>query len=156
MFLYKSAGATYMKVVRQSLHAFPHGPTAAREDEFVLLSKNRKDCSMLEKQIQYTAKVQWVRHASGNELDHFFPGIRASTRWRSVIKLYWVKPLTNPFSLAAVPGLDYRRYATVQGFAKFDAPDEKLVFDFLCASNADTILDLVNKAERPSDGPTST
>ena len=56
MFLFKAAATSYRKVVRQTVHAFPHSPKDANEDEFVLLSKNQEDCAQLEKQIQHTLR----------------------------------------------------------------------------------------------------
>jgi hypothetical protein len=40
VFLFKAAAAPCGKVVKQKVHAFPHSPRDASEDEFVLLSKN--------------------------------------------------------------------------------------------------------------------
>src|SRR6185437_943196 len=152
MYLYKASGATYNRVVRQELHAFPYSPAEVREDEFILLSKNRDDCAMLEKQVQYAAKLHSVRLATEAELDASFPHVGASDRWKFTLKLYWVKPLQRPFNLPEVRGLNARRYATVQGFAKLDAADELLVLEYLMATNADLVLDVLNNAERPDAG----
>lgn len=51
MFLFKASGATYRKVVERGVHAFPYSPVEVNGDELVLLSKNRKDCALLEKQV---------------------------------------------------------------------------------------------------------
>jgi hypothetical protein len=149
MYLYKASGATYKRVVRQELHAFPYSPADVSEDEFILLSKNREDCAMLEKQVQHAAKLHSVRPATKAELDTLFPGVAAGDRWRFALKLYWVRSFQRPFNLAEVPGLNQKRYATVQGFAKLDPADELAMLRYLIATNADLILDVINYAERP-------
>jgi len=149
MYLYKASGATYRRVIRQELHAFPYPPAEVSEDEFILLSKNREDCGMLEKQVQYAAKLRSVRLATNAELDAFFPGVDAAARWRYAMQLYWVRQFQRPFNLADVPGLNAKRYATVQGFAKLDAADELAVLRHMMATNSDLILDVINNAERP-------
>jgi hypothetical protein len=149
MFLYKSSGATYGKVVKQSVHAFPYSPAEARQDEFVLLSKNRADCRNLEKQVQWVAKVLDVRSATATELENLFPRVGAGSRWNHVVKLYWVKALTKPFNLSAIPGFNAKRYDTVREFAKLDDQDEQALFRYLVATNSDVVLDFVNNAERP-------
>jgi hypothetical protein len=37
------------------------------------------------------------------------------TRWNIVAELYWHRRLSKPFNLSQVPGLNYKRYDTVQG-----------------------------------------
>jgi hypothetical protein len=149
MFLYKSSGATYRKVVRQSVHAFPYSPVDARHDEFVLLSKNRADCRDTEKQVQYIAKVLEVQPATPAQLDELFPGVGAGRRFRYTIKLYWVKPLPQPFNLSGITGFKAKRYNTVQDFAKLDNEDAQALFRHLVATNSDVVLDVVNNVERP-------
>lgn len=80
MFLFKASGGTYRKVIKQTLHAFPHSPSEVKGDEFVLLSKNRQDCTLSEKQIQYVAKLVGIRSATAEERDRFFPNVDASER----------------------------------------------------------------------------
>lgn len=154
MYLYKASGATYRTVVRKELHAFPYSPAEVSEDECILLSKNREDCAMLEKQVQYAAKLHSVRAATEEELDAFFPDVAASGRWRFALKLYWVRPFRRPFNLTEVTGLNAKRYSTVQGFAKLDPTDELAMLRHLIATNADLILDVLNNAQRPeTDSP---
>jgi hypothetical protein len=149
VFLFKAAGATYSKVVKQELHAFPFSPADVSGDEFVLLSKNREDCGLLEKQVQHVAKLLAVRAGTPEELDKFFPGVRAADRWNYVVELYWRKPLATPFNLSQVPGLNYKRYNTVQGFAKLDDQDALALVPYLTDTNPDVLLDFINNAERP-------
>ena len=149
MYLYKAGGATYMKVVRQELHAFPYSPSEVSEDEFILLSKNRDACTMLEKQVQYCAKLHSVRPAIPEELDAFFPNVAAGERWRFALRLYWVRKFQRPFHLEEVPGLNWKRYKPVQGFSKLDDADELAMLRHLVATNADLIANIINFAERP-------
>src|SRR5438034_2424343 len=120
MFIFKSSGATYGSVVRQSVHAFPYGPAEAQGDEFILLSKNREDCRDLEKQVQWAAKLLKVRLATPTELEQLFPRVGAGSRWNHVVELYWVRQLIRPFNLSDIRGFNAKRYDTVQEFAKLD------------------------------------
>ena len=149
MFLFKSSGATYSRVVKQSVHAFPYSPAETRGDEFVLLSKNREDCRDLEKQVQWVAKLLKVRPATPTELEQLFPRVGAGSRWNHVVELYWVRRLTKPFNLAGIPGFNAKRYDTVQEFAKLDDEDARILSRYLSATNPDVVLDFVNNAERP-------
>lgn len=78
-----------------------------------------------------------------------FPSTRAGERWDYVVELYWRKPLPKPFNLSQVPGLNYRRYNTVQGFAKLDEEDGRVLTAYLAETNPNVLLDIVNNAERP-------
>src|SRR5687767_1938865 len=99
MLLFKASGATYLKVIRHGVHAFPFSPKHIHEDEFVLLSKNRSDCRDSEKQIQYVAKVLTRRRAAEGELNRLFPGVGAGERWKCIVELYWGRRLSKPFNL---------------------------------------------------------
>jgi hypothetical protein len=149
MFLYKASGHTYKQVIRQQVHAFPYSPAETNEDEFILLSKNKQDCSLVEKQIQCTGKLHSIRLATPEELDAWFPNVAAGERWRYAMRLYWIRELTLPFNLSEVTGFNARRYAQVQGFAKIDAADELAMVRHLFKTNEDLILDVLNNAERP-------
>ena len=150
MYLLKATGATYRKVIRQSKHAFPHQPKGEADDRFVLLSKNKEDCTTTERQIQHVAKILNVRDPHPGELDKAFSGVDASTRWRCVGDLYWGRPLVNPFNLSEVAGLNYKRYDTVQNFAALDHLDAVAVVKHLEETNPELLLEFVNEAERPS------
>lgn len=149
MFLFKASGATYGKVVEQSVHAFPYSPLDVQGDEFVLLSKNKDDCALLERQIQFVAKLIEVRRATEGELERFFPGVNAASRFEYVAELYWLRRLPKPFNLTGALGPRARRYDTVQDFAKLDHDDDLAILRHLLKTNPDVILDVVNNAERP-------
>lgn len=151
MFLYKASGATYKQVIRQHLHTFPYSPVEAHKDDFILLSKNRADCGMTERQVQYAAKLLDVREATNQELAKWFPGVQAGQRWRYAISLYWVKPFRRPFNLTEVPGFNAKRYNTVQGYAKLDKADEMAMLTFLIDTNADLLIDVINNAVHPDE-----
>ena len=149
MFLFKASGATYAKVVKQAVHAFPHSPAELGGDEFVLLSKNREDCALLEKQVQHVAKLLVVRPGTEDELERLFPGVGAAARWKYVVELYWRRRLPKPFNLSDVPGLAATRYNSVQGFAKLDDGDALALVRYLQDTNGDLLLTFVNDAEPP-------
>jgi len=149
MYLMKSSGATYQRVLRLCKHAFRGRPSEILEDEFVLLSKNSEDCAPTEPQVQYVAKVLRVRTAGAEELDASFPGVEAGERWEYVVELYWPKKLDRPFNLSGVPGFNGRRYGQVQTFAKLDPLDELPLLNHLIRTNPAVLLDIINNAERP-------
>lgn len=149
MFLFKASGATYQSVVDRAIHAFPGQPSGVVGGELVLLSKNRGDCAIDEPQIQFVAKLLRVRRAYPHELDTLFPDVGAGERWKWIAELYWVRALTTPFDLKSVEGLDWRRYKTVQGYARFDNPDAHALLDHLGRTNATVLLDIINNAEPP-------
>jgi hypothetical protein len=147
MILMKASGATYSMVVKQTVHAFTKRPAGIHPDEFVLLSKNREDCSMLEKQIQHIAKVLKVREASAEELERLFPGVGASDRWKWVVELYWVHRLPKPFNLAEITGFNFEHYQTVQAFAQVKESDALMLLDYLRLTNLPSLLDVLNNAD---------
>jgi len=149
MILFKASGTTYQRVVKQERHAFPYSPSEVRPHEFVLLSKNREDCRPTENQIQHVAKVLGIEAVAPAEVEEQFPNVNAGARWGYLAKLYWSRPLRRSFNLSQIAGLDAKRYATVQDFARLDDGDESLVLKFLLESNPETILDFVNNAEPP-------
>lgn len=151
MYLFKSSGTTYRRVVKQAAHAYGSMPRLASPDEFVLLSKNKEDCALTEKQVQYAAKILNFREATPSELDAMYPGVAAGERFRYVADLYWVRPLDEPFNLSQVRGLNEKHYRTVQGFAQFSTEDAQALLDFLSRTNAAVLLDFLGNAERPSD-----
>ena len=127
MFLFKASGKTYRKVLAAGVHAFQYSPAQVNGDELILLSKNREDCAMLERQVQAVAKLLRVRRATPTELEAWFPQVRASDRWKYAVELYWIRPLPVPFNLRAVPGLNEKRYRPVQGFAMLASGDDMAV-----------------------------
>lgn len=151
MILFKASGTTYRRVVTQERHAFPFSPSEVRPHEFVLLSKNREDCRPTENQIQHVAKVLGIEAVAPAVIEQQFPNVTAGARWSYLAKLYWSRPLKRSFNLSQVVGLNAKRYATVQEFARLDEGDEIVVFNFLLESNPETILDFVNMQNRLID-----
>lgn len=151
MYLFKSSGATYRRVVKQAAHAYGSIPRLASHDEFVLLSKNKEDCALTERQIQHAAKILNFREATPAELEAMYPDVHAGERFRYVADLYWVRPLSEPFSLSQVRGLNEKHYRTVQGFARLSHEDSLALLDFLSRTNAAVVLDFLGSAERPSE-----
>jgi hypothetical protein len=147
MFLFKASGATYEKVLSQGVHAFQYSPAEVNGDELVVLSKNKSDCKLLERQVQAVAKLDQVRIATPEELDEFFPGVKASERWKYAVELYWVRALTQPFNLIGIKGFNAKRYKTVQGFARLDEGDDVAFVRHLAKTNPAVLLDIVNNAD---------
>lgn len=149
MFLFKASGATYLQVMGQRIHAFQYPPAEVIGNELVLLSKNKEDCALLERQVQAVAKVCRVRPATAGELGQFFPGVEAAERWNYVVELYSMRPLSTPFNLAGVKGLNAKRYRTVQGFARLDRGDDHAILHHLSKTNPVILLDIINNAGAP-------
>lgn len=150
MYLFKASGKTYKQVVKGAVHAFPHSPTSANLHEVVFLAKNRQDCRLGEQQIRFTARIRQIRPARPSELETQFPSVGADSRWTSVIRLYNVRRLEQPFDLAHVKNLNEKHYRTVQGFARFKESDAKALITFLIRTNHQTLLDILN-AEGPDE-----
>jgi hypothetical protein len=152
MYLFKASGKTYKRVAKGAVHAFPFPPTEANPDEFVLLSKNREDCRLGEKQIRFAARIRDVRPARPSELENLFPGVSAEQRWRSVIRLYNVCEFQRPFDLSQIAAFGAKHYRTVQGFARIREPDSKALVSFLIRTNPQMIIAMLD-AEAPDDDP---
>jgi hypothetical protein len=149
MFLFKASGKTYSQVVKQSLHAFPFSPKEAEVGQMVLLSKNREDLMRGEKQIQFAAKILSIRPATSAELEERFPGVGAGRRFQFIAELYWLEKFENEFDLSQVPGLNSRRYDSVQDFSKLDESDEHAVIGFLAKRNPRVLLSYLNRDDLP-------
>lgn len=147
MLLFKASGRTYRRVLQLQRHAFPFAPSEVQPHELVVLSKNREDCAPTEAQIQQLAKLLCVEPASPEELDEDFAGVSAGERWHYRAFLYWSSPLDRPFNLSQVEGLHYRRYNTVQNFARFEPDDAMALLNHLDRTNQRVILDFINRAE---------
>lgn len=151
MFLFKSSGKTYGQVVKQSLHAFPMRPREADDGQLVLLSKNRKDCALMERQIQNVAKVRAILPATAVELEKSFPRVSAGFRFRYIVKLYWLEALDRPFNLADIKGVNFKRYEQVQHFTRLDCEDERRVIDHMGRTNERVLLSFLNRDDLPPE-----
>ncbi|MBK8246850.1 MAG: hypothetical protein IPK85_05560 [Gemmatimonadetes bacterium] len=149
MFLFKASGQTYLRVVKQSLHAFPYRPREVEVGQVVLLSKNREDCTSSEAQIQFVAKILAVRPATTLELDAHFPGVSAGERFGVMVELYWMERLDRPFNLSQVLGPDHKFYNTVQDYSLLKDADELKVFGFLVKNNPRVVLSYLNRDDLP-------
>ena len=114
----------------------------------MFLARNLEDLVVPDKQVRHVAKLLNVRPATSGELETSFPGVDAGRRWNHVVELYWVRELPRPFNLREVPGLNFKRYSPVQGFAKFDHSDQFALLEYLISTNEPLILDFINNAER--------
>ena len=77
MYLFKASGATYQRVISGTKHAFANRPVEVAPHEFILLSRNRNDCTSSERQVQHVAKVLRCRNASPSEMDVAFYVVNA-------------------------------------------------------------------------------
>lgn len=151
MRLFKASGATYRSIAAQSLHAFQYPPKDLSPGELVLLSKNRADCGLLERQIQFLAKIVGSRDASAADVERHFPRVDGGERWQTLVRLHWSQRLDVPFNLSKVIGVEAERYETVQNFAKIDAPHEQSIVDYLIKSNPAIVLSFLNSPAPPDE-----
>jgi hypothetical protein len=151
MRLFKASGATYRTVADQSIHAFPYRPKDLSRGELVLLSKNREDCALLERQIQYLAKIVGYREATAEEVERHFPHVAGGERWTTLVRLHWCQRLNAPFNLKTVLGVEAERYDTVQNFAKIDVPHEQAIVKYVIESNPAIVLSFLDSPAPQDD-----
>ncbi|MBL0179296.1 MAG: hypothetical protein IPP98_09260 [Gemmatimonadetes bacterium] len=144
MMLFKASGETYDRVITQRAHAFRGLPRGFREHQTVLLSKNRSGMSWCERQVQHLARIRTIRKATPAELERFYPGVNAGARWRYLVELYAVTPLTRQFDLSQVPGLDAKRYQTVQSYSLFSEAEDLALLQYFRLKNTQAIIDILN------------
>jgi hypothetical protein len=53
MHIFKTSGATFDSVILNEMHAFCGRPKNLRKGDLILVSKNKRDLGVHEKQIQY-------------------------------------------------------------------------------------------------------
>ena len=100
MFLFKTSGSTFRRVIRNHKHAFHSKPKKWHIGELVLISKNQADLHPFEKQIRYTAQINNIRKASQEEIESCWPGNQG--RWNYIVDLENVVKITRPFDLSDV------------------------------------------------------
>ena len=130
MYLFKTSGATYNSVIRNQKHAFKDSPKKWDPGEIVLVSKNIVDCGWLEKQIQYTMKIDNIRLLKPGETEKYWPGNEG--RWDYIIECRETKHLVQPFNLENIIGPErYEEYHGVMTFKRLEPCDEILVIEFI-------------------------
>lgn len=131
MYIFKTSGETYGSVVGNQKHAFLGMPKEWYLGEWVLVSKNRRDCRRGEKQIQFIMMIDYIRTLLPGEAQRLWPGNEG--RWRYVVACKGGKHLTRPFDLAEAIGStrDYEGYHGVVTFKRMPPDDEERVLEFL-------------------------
>jgi hypothetical protein len=106
---------------------------------------------MLERQIQFLAKIVGSRKAGAEEIEHDFPGVDAGERWQTLVRLHWSRLLDVPFNLSEAIGVDAERYETVQNFARIDASHEQRLVDFIMKTNPAVIISFLDGPAAPDE-----
>lgn len=120
MYLFKTSGATIGSVVANQKHAFRVRPREWRRGEAVLVSKNRADCALGERQIQYVMRLVAIRPLRPSESNHYWPGTEG--RWKHLVECDRTQRLMRPFNLSDALGADALPYQPVMTFKRLD-PD---------------------------------
>jgi hypothetical protein len=136
VYIFKTSGATYETVVRNQKHAFVGEPKNWYPGEWVLVSKNRKDCGYGEKQIQFIMMIDHIRHLRPGEAGNLWPG--NENRWQYLVECKNGKHLRQPFDLADAIGRTkyYKEYRGVVSFKRLPYEDEDKVLEYLKKSGA--------------------
>ena len=123
MYIFKTSGETFEGVIRCQKHAFVGRPRDLVSTEHVLISKNKRDLSSREKQIQYIMKIQNIRPIRPGEAERCWPGNEG--RWKYIVECDGTVKLPQPFNLKEVLGkVRAKKYGPAVSFKKLDAEDE--------------------------------
>jgi len=106
---------------------------------------------LLERQIQFLAKIVGSRDAGAADIEQHFPRVDGGERWGTLVRLHWCQRLDVPFNLNMVIGAEAERYETVQNFAKIDKRHEQPIVDHLIKSNPAIVLSFVNSPASPDE-----
>jgi hypothetical protein len=132
MFLFKTSGRTLGSVVANQKHAFRGKPSLWDRDEIVLISKNRQDCALGEKQIQYVARLATIRPLRAGEAELLWPGNEG--RWKYLVNFRHTRRLVHPFDLQEVLGRDAEVYGRgLIAFARVAPDHDRRIREFLSA-----------------------
>ena len=118
MYLFKTSGATFDSVIENQKHAFRGKPRDWHRGEIVLVSKNKKDLRLGEKQIQYRMRLENIRELRPGESERYWPGTEG--RWRYLVECTDTERLGRAFDLEDVLGPDAQGYKSVMTFKKFE------------------------------------
>lgn len=137
MFLFKTSGRTIGSVVANQKHAFRGMPREWTRGELVLVSKNRADCALGEKQIQYTMRLASIRPLEPGEAELFWPGTEG--RWRYLVSCSDARKLVRPFNLHEALGAKADGYSNVMTYKRLECEDERRVVEFLKSREPDLV-----------------
>ena len=131
MYIFKTSGQTYDSVVRNQRHAFLGKPRNWYPGEWVLVSKNKRDCRHGEKQIQFIMMIDDIRPLREGEAEALWPGNEG--RWEYLVIGKGGKHLRLPFDLADAIGpiRDDQGYHGVVTFKRLPFDEEQRVLEYL-------------------------
>lgn len=129
MYIFKTSGATFEGVIDHQRHAFVSKPGDWNPEEYALISKNRRDLSAGEKQIQYIMKIEKIRRIRPGEVEKYWPGNEG--RWKYIVECYDIVRIPQPFNLNEVLKDRAVKYRPAVSFKKLDDEDEKDILDHL-------------------------
>lgn len=131
MLLFKTSGATFSSVIKNQMHAFRGQPRIWSPGEQVIVSKNLKDYSSDERQIQYTMFLAEIRPLVPGEADRYWPGTEG--RWRYLVKCNGTQRINKPFNLDKILGENSKEYRNVMTFKKIKPEHESLIVQHLAS-----------------------
>jgi len=129
MFLFKTSGNTINNVIKFQKHAFYNMPQNWFPGELVLVSKNKKDCSLQEKQIQYYMEIVKIREITYTESEKYWPGNKG--RWKYIVDCRNCKKIHEPFDLEDIIGFENEKYKPIMTFRKIEDSHEKKILKYL-------------------------
>lgn len=135
MLLFKTAGDTFNSVVSNQKHAFYRIPKNWQSGEIALVSKNKKDCRIGEKQIQHIMRLERMRPATHAEIEKYWPNNFG--RWKYIADCFQTVRLQKPFNLDDI--IDYNElkvYKNVTPAMKISLMHEQVILNYLNSINA--------------------
>jgi hypothetical protein len=132
-FIFKTSGATIRSVVANQKHAFRGKPVDWYKGEWVLVSKNRQDCHLLERQIQYVMRLGTIRPLERGEAELYWHN--SEGRWQYLFSCTNTVRLARPFNLGEPLGTAAEAYRGTMTFKRLTSDDERRVYEFIERSN---------------------
>src|SRR5215510_12756249 len=129
VYLFKTSGATFDSVIKNEKHAFSNKPSNWNKGEIVLVSKNKVDCKLSEKQIQYIMHFVEIRPLKAGEADQYWPG--ANRTWNYLIVCNNTKLIRRPFNLEDLLGHEHKSYAPIMTFKRISPKHESIIEEYL-------------------------
>lgn len=130
MYLFKTSDNTFDIVIRNEKHAFVNSPRNWFVGELVLISKNKKDCKVREKQIQFVTEISNIRHIFPGEAEKYWPGNEG--RWNYLVEFTSTRNINIPFNLdEAIGENESAIYKPILTFKKILPEHEKKLMKYL-------------------------
>lgn len=129
MYIFKTSGATFRSVIENERYASPSQPEDLTSGDLILVSKNKRDCAINEKQIQYTMRFVERCPLENGQADQLWPGNEG--RWKYLFICENTRAINKPFNLKDLLGDDYKHYLRIQTFGKIKAKHETLIESYL-------------------------